>query len=105
MVSVKERVDKLIEELKAISKRAFGMALSVHKDPALRTQLTGEAHLLEDRLLDVAKELKNIDPASHKQWFFPVSEAILDLNFVLADSGTTSLRLGDIIHWGTRPGR
>jgi len=102
---VKERVDKLIEELEMINKQSFGMACSVHKEPALRTQYAEKAHLLRERLLAIAEELKRIDPATHRIWFFRISESHLDLSFVLAESGTTSLRLGDIIKWGTRPGR
>jgi hypothetical protein len=105
MVSVKERVDKLIEELEMINKQSFVMAYSIHKEPALRTQFAEKAHLLRDRLLDIAEELKRIDPAMHRMWFYRISESHLDLSFVLADSGMTSLRLGDIIKWGTRPGR
>ena len=94
------QADKLIEELKAISKRAFGMALSAHKDPALRNQLAGEAHLLKNRLLDIAKELKRIDPAAHQQWFHPISESFLDLQFVEEETGAVSLRFGDLRKWG-----
>jgi len=94
------QADKLIEELKAISKWAFGMALSAHEDPALRTQLTGEAHLLKNRLLDIAKELKRIDPAAHQQWFHLISESFLDLQFIEEETGAVSLRLGDLRKWG-----
>jgi hypothetical protein len=102
---VKERVDKLIEELEMINKQSFGMACSIHKEPALRTQFAEKAHFLRERLLDIAEELKRIDPAKHRTWFYRISESHLDLSFVLADSGMTSLRLGDIIRWGTRAGR
>ena len=105
MVSVKKRVDKLIEELEMINKQSFGMACSVHKEQALRTQYTEKAHLLRERLLEIAEELKRLDPATHRIWFFRISESHLDLSFVLADSGTTSLRLGEIIRWGNRPDR
>jgi len=91
---------KLIEELKAINQRAFGMALSVHKDPALRAQLAGEAHLLENKLLDIANELKRINPSLHQQWFLPISESLLDLLFVEGERETVSLRLGDLRKWG-----
>jgi hypothetical protein len=105
MVSVKQRVDKFIEELEIINKQSFEMACSVHKEPALRTQFAEKAHLMRERLLDIAEELKRTDPAMHRTWFYRISESHLDLSFVLADSGVTSLRLGDIIKWGTRPGR
>ena len=81
------------------------MACSIHKEQVLRTQFAEKAHLLRDRLLDIAEELKRTDPAKHTAWFHRISESHLDLSFVLADSGMTSLRLGDIIRWGTRPGR
>ncbi len=97
---VKERVDKLIEKLEMINKQSFGMACSIHKEPALRTQSAEKACLLRKRLLDVAEEIEQIDPTVHKQWFHRISESLLDLNFVVADSGMTSLRLGDIIKWG-----
>jgi hypothetical protein len=100
MVPVKERVDKLIGELEMINKQSFGMACSVHEEPALRTQFAEMAHLMSERLLDIAEEFKRIDPAKHRTWFFRISESVLDLDFVLADSGVTSLRLGDIIKWG-----
>lgn len=105
IASVKERADKLIEELEMINKHSFGMASSVHKDPSLRTQYAEKAHLMREKLLEIAEELKRLDPAKHKTWFFRISESHLDLSFVLADSGVTSLRLGDIIKWGTQPGR
>lgn len=97
---MKERVDQLIEELEMINKQSFGMAHSIHKEPALRTQSADKAHLLRKRLLDIAEEFKRIDPAKHRTWFHRISESLLDLDFVLADSGMTSLRLGDIITWG-----
>jgi hypothetical protein len=105
MVSVKERVDKFIEELEMINKESFRMASSVYEEPALRTQFAEKGHLLRERLLDIAEEFKRIDPAKHRTWFFRISESQLDLSFVLEDSGTTSLRLGDIIRWGTRSSR
>ncbi len=92
--------DQLVEELKVINKRAFDMALSVHKDPGLRTQLTEEATPLQMRLLEIAEEIERIAPAVHKQWFHTISESILDLNFAKAATDFTSLRLGDIIKWG-----
>jgi len=97
---VKERVDKLIEELEMINKQSFGMARSIHKEPALRTQSAAKAHLLRKRLLDIAEEFERIDPAKHREWFHRISESLLDLDFVVADRGMTSLRLGDIIKWG-----
>ena len=97
---VKERVDKLIEELEMINKESFGMAHSIHKEPALRTQFAEKAHFLRERLLDIAEELKRIDPAKHRTWFYRISESHLDLSFVLADSSMTSLRLGNITRWG-----
>lgn len=94
------QADKLIEELYAIGKRAFGMALSVHRAPSLHTQLAGEAHLLKNRLLDIAKELKRMDPAAHQQWSHPKSETFLDFHFVMKETGAVSLRLGDLRKWG-----
>lgn len=97
---MQERVVKLIEELEMINKQSFKMACSVHKEPVLRTQFSEKAHLLRERLLDIAEEFKRIDPTKHRTWFFRISESLLDLDFVLADRDTTSLRLGDIIKWG-----
>jgi hypothetical protein len=90
----------LIEELRAISKRAFGMALSVHRAPSLRTQWAGEAHLRTNKLQDLSKEMKRIDPAAHQQWFHTLSESFLDLRFVEEETDTVSLRLGDLMKWG-----
>jgi hypothetical protein len=92
--------EKIVEELETLNKRSFEMALSVHKAPALRAQLSHEASLLQERLLDIAKELERIAPDEHKQWFFRISESMLDFDFVIADKDITSLRLGDIIRWG-----
>jgi len=92
--------EKLVEELETLNKRSFGMALSVHKDPALRARLSQEASLLQGRLLEIAKELERIDPVEHKRWFFKISESMLDFDFVIADKDITSLRLGDIVRWG-----
>ncbi len=92
--------EKLVEELETLNKRSFGMVLSVHKDPTFRAQLSQDASLLQERLLEIAKELERIAPAEHKRWFFRISESMLDFDFVIADKGITSLRLGDIIRWG-----
>ena len=99
MTRVKGQVDKLVEELEIINKQSFGMARSIHKEPALRTQSTEKARFLRKRLLDITEEIEQIDPTVHKQWFHRISESLLDLDFVVADSGMTSLRLGDIIKW------
>jgi hypothetical protein len=97
---VKERVGKLIEELEMINKQPFGMARPIHKEPALRTQSAEKAHLLRKRLLDIAEELEQVASAEHKKWIHRISESLLDLDFAVADRGTTSLGLGDIIRWG-----
>ncbi len=91
---------KLIEELEMINKESFGMARSIHEQPALRTQAAEKASLLKKRLLDIAKELEQIAPEEHKRWCHAISESLLDLDFVVEDRGMTSLRLGDIIRWG-----
>ncbi len=96
----KGETDQLVEELERINKRGFQMACSVHEDSSLRPQLTEEASILKRRLLDIAEEIEHIDPSIHKMWFHRISECLLDLNFVVAESGMTSLRLGDIIKWG-----
>ncbi len=90
----------LIEELEMINKESYGMALAIHKDPALRAQSAEKAKFLIKRLNHIVEELERIDPKVHKQWFHRISESFLDLYFVEAESGTTSLRLGDIIKWG-----
>jgi hypothetical protein len=97
---VKGQVDKLVEELEMINKQSFGMACSIHKEPALRTQSGEKARLLRKRLLDIVEEIEQIDPTVYKQWFHRISESLLDLDFVMAERGISSLRLGDIIKWG-----
>ncbi len=99
-MSVNERADQLVEELETINRQAFRMAFSVHQDSNLRSQLAEEARLLQKRLLDIAEELERIDPDVRKRWFHPISESILDLDFVVTETDITSLRLGDIIRWG-----
>lgn len=99
-IGVNDKADQLAEEFERINKQAFRMALSVHKNPSLRSQLADEAGNLLKRLREIAGELERNHPDTAKQWFHPISESILDLHFVMADSGTTSLRLGDIIKWG-----
>jgi hypothetical protein len=93
------KLDELVQEVESISKRAFGMALSVHEDQTLSAQLSEEARLLEKRLLNIAKELEQIDRVTHKRWFNVISESILDLGFVEGERDIVSLRLGDIIRW------
>lgn len=100
MIGVNEKADQLVEEIETINKQAFRMAVSVHEDPSLRSQLTAEASLLQKQLLSIAEELERIDPDTKKRWFHPISESILDLDFVSAETGITSLRPGDIIKWG-----
>ena len=95
-----KKVDQLVEELKTINKRSFEMALSVHKNSSLRLELAGEASPMRKRLLVIAKEIERIDPDVRKRWFHPISESILDLDFVVTETDITSLRLGDIIRWG-----
>ncbi len=96
----KRDAGKLIEELEMINREAFGMARSVHEQPALRTQAAEKAGLLKKRLLDIARELEEVASAEHQGWKHRISESLLDLDFILADRGVTSLRLGDIIRWG-----
>ncbi len=100
MTKVKGQMVQIVEELEMINKESFRMACSIHREPALRAQSAERASLLKKRLLDIANELKQAVPAEHKQWFHRISESLLDLNFVSADTGVTSLRLGDIIKWG-----
>jgi len=100
MTGKNEKVDRLVEELETINKRSFQMSLSVHKDLSLRSELAGEASLLQKRLLVIAEEIEQINPPVHKQWFHRISESFLDLDFVLTETDVTSLRLGDIIRWG-----
>lgn len=100
MIEMNEQADKLVEELETVNKRAFQMARSVHRDASLRSQLAEEASLLQKRLLNIADELERIDPDMNKRYFHWISESILDLDFVVAERGVTSLRLGDIIKWG-----
>ncbi len=99
-MSVKEKADQLVEELETINRQAFRMAFSVHHDSSSRSQLEEEARLLQKRLLNIAEELERIDPDIRKRWFHPISESILDLDFVVTETDITSLRLGDIIRWG-----
>jgi hypothetical protein len=100
VIGATENPDQLVEELQTINKRAFQMALSVHKDSSLRSQLAEEAGLLQKRLLNIAEELEQVDPETEKRWSHPISESVLDLDFVVAERGISSLRLGDIIKWG-----
>jgi len=97
---VNAEAGSLIEELETLNKQAFQMALSIYKDPVSRAESAEKARFLRKRLLDIAEEIEQIDPAVHKQWFHRISESILDFDFVVADSGMTSLRLGEIIRWG-----
>ncbi len=100
MTKAKGKMVQIVEELEMINKESFGMACSIHREPALRAQYAEKAHVLRKRLLDLAEELEQIDPEAQKLWFHKTSESLLDLDFAIADSGMTSLRLGDIIKWG-----
>jgi hypothetical protein len=100
MIGVNEKAGQLVEELETINKRSFQMALSVHKDSSLRSELAAQASLLQKRLLVIAEEIEQINPAVQKQWFHRISESFLDLDFVVTETNVTSLRLGDIIRWG-----
>ena len=100
MKEANEQLGKLEEELETIDKLSFRMAFSVHTDPGLRSQLAKEAGLLKRRLLAIADEIKQQDPAVHKQWFHRISESFLDIDFVVTGTDITSLRLGDIVKWG-----
>lgn len=97
---VNEKADQLVEELETINRQAFRMAFSVHQDSSLRSQLAEDARHLQKRVLNIAEELERIDPDTRKRWLHPISESILDLEFVVTDTDITSLRLGDIIRWG-----
>ena len=91
---------KLEEELETINKRAIQMALSIHEDSSLRPAFAEEARFLKRRLLDIADEVGQIDPVAHQEWFHRISESLLDFDFVVTETGITSLRLGDIVQWG-----
>jgi hypothetical protein len=99
MTEVKVQTADLVEELCAINRQAFKMALSIHEDPSLRVQFGEKARCLKRRLIDILEELERIDPAMRRQWIHPISESILDCNFAVEEGDVTSLRLGDIIKW------
>jgi hypothetical protein len=100
MTGVDVKTVRYVEELRAINQRAFIMARSVYEDPSLRGQLGDEARFLKKRLLEIVQEVELIDPAVRRQWMHPISESLLDFNFVVEEAGSTSLRLGDIVKWG-----
>lgn len=89
--------DERVEEIERIDKRAFGMACRVSEDPAQRAVLAQEAQALKDRLLALAHELRDENPAVFRTVQRRVSEAQLDLGYVIRDSGFLSLRLGDLL--------
>ncbi len=97
---MKEQAEKLVEELEAINLRAFRMAHSVYQNSGLRSQMAGDAGVLQERLLVIAGELEHIHPDLRKKYFHFISESLLDLHFVREARDITSLRLGDIIKWG-----
>ncbi|HTF99813.1 MAG TPA: hypothetical protein VK654_04395 [Nitrospirota bacterium] len=95
-----EPLDKIEAELESISRQAFRMAVSVHRDAGLRARLAGEAGDIRSRLLDISEHLDRIDLAAKKKWFHSISESLLDLDYVLAARDVTSIRLGDLMRWG-----
>jgi hypothetical protein len=89
--------DERMEEIERISLRALGMASEVHRDASHRETLSVEAERLKGRLLTLADELEAADPAASRRFMHWVSEALLDLNYVMRDTDTVSLRLGDLM--------
>jgi len=88
---------ELIAELEAIDSQAFAMALSVFKNPELRSELAEKASLLSHRLNFIFEELKRKDLKAYLERSEIISEATLDLNFVEMDIDAVSLRLGTVI--------
>jgi hypothetical protein len=96
-LEVPPRPEVLIAELDDIDRQALDLAVTVAQHPALRFGLGAGVKLLKKRLLEIAEELKNTDPATYEGRSDQISESILDLNFVETDSDITSLRLAQSI--------
>ncbi|MFH0871536.1 MAG: hypothetical protein V1878_03480 [bacterium] len=90
-------LQEMVEEIEAIGKQAFDMAMSVVKNPACRAGLADQANLLSERLNHLAEELEKHHPTTYQERSDQISESILDLDFVKADMDIVSLRLGHFI--------
>ena len=84
----------LINEIGVINKRAWEMALSVHRDPSMRTIVKNEAKELSDRLLVLASELEKVGKGNYPTEAYMISESILDLQYAREYWPIVSLRLG-----------
>ena len=87
-------LEKLVEEIRTIDKRAWEMAALVLKNPVLRKSLAPQAAALGERLLVVADALKTMEPNRYEEWGEQISESVLDLQFVEQPMDIVSLRLG-----------
>lgn len=87
----------ILEELNRLDHRAFEMALLVSKDPEQRALLKEEAAGLIELLEDLAEDLEQNHPDLYEQAADKVSESIMDLAFVEAETDAVSLRLGGLL--------
>ena len=89
--------DELLKEIDDIDKKALDMAILVLESPILRDRFTGTAHLLLERLNEIANDLKNGDQQIYQQKSDQISESLLDLSFVLREHDVVSFRLAQAI--------
>jgi hypothetical protein len=87
------RVRTILEEIKDIDQQAFELASNVMEHSNLRSVFANQATLLIDSLLALAKQLEKTNPVLYKQNLDLISEALLDLEYIQADSPNLSQRL------------
>ena len=87
-------LENLINEIDVINKHALEMALSVHKNPSMRTIIKNKAKELSDRLHVLASELEQAGQDHYATRSHIISESILDLCYAIEDGPIVSLRLG-----------
>jgi predicted ATPase len=89
--------DLSTDEIEAISTQAFDLAETVAQDPGRRAELHATAESLREKLKQLATELRAKDPEAYEQVSDTVSEALLDLKYVIRETEGVSLRLNKVI--------
>lgn len=79
--------------IKEIDRKAYELAVSCYTKEKPLEQLQPEAAELHQRLLEIAKELKETVPEIYREYSKVISESLLDLKYAVAGKKGVSLRL------------
>jgi hypothetical protein len=92
-----ERNQIILENIKDINEQAFKLAQNVMEHSNLRSVFADQVPPLIDSLLSLARQLDENNRGLYKENLDLISEALLDLQFTLADSPNISQRLRSVL--------